>query len=139
MKIRKAEQKDLKEVSQLYEKEMSKQFKLIGEKPLKANEFEKRLKNNFKKSNMYILDIEGIKGFIWYFEESNEFNLEEIFVVMKEKGHGKLLINFLLQKAKKKKIKRINLDVHFKNKSAQEFFRKFKFSERTIEMSRDLK
>ena len=43
---------------------------------------------------MYVLDIEGIKGFIWYFKERIEYNLEEVFAVEKGKGYGKLLMNF---------------------------------------------
>ncbi len=139
MKIRKAKKEDLKNISQLYEKEMSKQFKLIGEKPISAKEFERRLNNNFGKCYMHILNDDEIKGFIWYFKEGCEFNLEEIFVTEKGKGYGKILIKYLLQEAKKKKIKKINLDVHFKNMIAQKFFMKFGFSERTIEMSKDTK
>jgi len=45
---------------------------------------------------------------------------------------------FLLQKAKKLNVKKINLDVHFKNKKALKFFKKFGFTERTIELSKDL-
>jgi len=96
------------------------------------------LKKHFKKSKMFILDIKGIKGFIWYFKEGKEYNLEELFVTEKGKGYGKLLTDFILKEAKKQKIKKINLDVHFKNKKAQNFFKKFGFSERTIEMSLDL-
>ncbi|MEK6823584.1 MAG: GNAT family N-acetyltransferase [Nanoarchaeota archaeon] len=136
--IRKTTLKDLKQIARLYFIEMSKQFKDVGEKPLTAKEFEKRLKKNFKKNKMYVLDIEGIKGFIWYFKERIEYNLEEVFAVEKGKGYGKLLMNFLLKEARKQKIQKINLDVHFKNKTAQDFFEKFGFSKRTIEMSLDL-
>ena len=47
-------------------------------------------------------------------------------------------MNFLIDHAKKEKVKRINLDVHFKNKDALNFFRKIGFTERTIELSLDL-
>jgi GNAT superfamily N-acetyltransferase len=87
---------------------------------------------------MFVLDIEGLKGFIWYFKEGKEYNLEEIFVLEKDKGYGKLLMDFVLEEAKKQKIQKINLDVHFRNKTSQDFFKKFGFSERTIEMSLDL-
>jgi len=139
MKIRKASLNDLKQIAELYFSEMSKQFENVGEEPITTKEFEKRLKKHFKKSKMFVLDIEGIKGFIWYFKEGKEYNLEEIFVIEKGKGYGKLLMNHMLKEAKKQKIQKINLDVHFKNKKAQRFFKKFGFSERTIEMSLDLK
>jgi len=35
--------------------------------------------------------------------------LEEIFVTEKRKGYGRLLLNYVLGYAKKKKIKKINL------------------------------
>src|SRR3989338_10823479 len=134
--IRKVYFKNLKQISDLYYSEMAKQFKEVGEEPVTSKEFERRLRKNFDKSKMFVLDIKGgVKGFIWYFKEGKEYNLEEIFVVDKGKGYGKLLINFLLEEAKKRKIQKINLDVHFKNKTAQDFFKKFGFSERTIEMS----
>ena len=136
--IRKTSLKDLKEIAKLYSSEMSKQFRDVGEEPITEKEFERRLRKNFDKSKMFVLDIEGIKGFIWYFKEGKEYNLEEVFSIEKGKGYGKLLMRHLLEDAKKKKIQKINLDVHFKNKTAQEFFRKFGFSERTIEMSLDL-
>ncbi|MFW6282509.1 MAG: N-acetyltransferase family protein [Minisyncoccales bacterium] len=136
--IRKASLKDLKQIAELYHSEMSIQFRDVGEEPITAKEFERRLKKHFEKSKMFILDIEGIKGFIWYFKEGKEYNLEEIFVTEKGKGYGKLLMDFVLEEARKKKIQKLNLDVHFKNKTAQDFFKKFGFSERTIEMSLDL-
>ena len=136
--IRKASLKDLKQIANLYYSEMSKQFKDVGEKPITIKEFEKRLKKHFKKSKMFVLDIEGINGFIWYFKEDKEFNLEEIFVIEKGKDYDKLLMDFVLKEAKKRKIQKLNLDVHFKNKTAQNFFKKFGFSERTIEISLDL-
>lgn len=136
--IRKASLKDLKQIAGLYKSEMSKQFVDVGEEPITAKEFERRLKKHFKKSKMFVLDIEGIKGFIWYFKEDKEYNLEEIFVIEKGKGYGKLLMDFILEEAKNQKIQKLNLDVHFRNKTAQDFFKKFGFSERTIEMSLDL-
>ena len=136
--IRKASLKDLKQIADLYYSEMSKQFTDVGEDPITAKEFENRLRKHFEKSKMLVLDIEGIKGFIWYAQEEKEYNLEEIFVTEKGKGYGKLLMEFVLREAKKQKIQKLNLDVHFKNRTAQDFFKKFGFSERTIEMSLDL-
>lgn len=136
--IRKVSQKDIQKISELYEKKMSQQFKEINEKPITSKEYEKILKANIKKSNMYILNNKGVRGFIWYAQEKDEFNLEEIFTTEKNKGWGKLLISQMLEHARKNKIKRINLDVHFKNKKAQKFFKHFGFTERTIEMSLDL-
>lgn len=136
--IRKACLKDLKQIAKLYVSEMSKHFKAIGETQIIAKKYEKVLRKNFDKSQMYILDINGIKGFLWYLKEGKEFNLEEIFVIEKGKGYGKLLMNYILEQARKKKIKKLNLDVHYKNKKAQEFFKHFGFSERTIEMSLDI-
>lgn len=136
--IRKAYLEDLEKISKLYYSEMSKQFKAVDEDPISSKEFEKKLKKNFKKGHMFVLEINGIKGFIWYFKEGREYNLEEIFVVEKGKGYGKQLMRYLLEAAKKQKIQKLNLDVHFKNKKAQNFFRRFGFSERTIEMSFDL-
>lgn len=137
--IRKANKDDLNKISQLFYKEMFESFKLVGEKPISTKEYESILKKNFRKSKMLVLNDNGIKGFIWYFKKNNEFNIEEIFVVRKDKGYGKLLINYMIEDAKKNKVKKINLDVHFKNKKAIKFFKNFNFCERTIEMSLDLK
>ena len=136
--IRKASLRELKQISDLYYTRMLKHFIDIREKPITQREFEKRLKSNFKKSKMFILGLNGIKSFTWFVKNGREYNLEEIFVTEENKGYGKLLMSYILKEAKKHKIKRINLDVHFRNKRAQDFFRKFGFSERTIEMSLDL-
>ena len=74
--IRKATLKYLPEISRLYEKEMSKQFELVGEKPINSKEYEKILKKNFKKSEMFVLYENEIKGFLWYFKDDEEINLE---------------------------------------------------------------
>lgn len=139
MIVKKALLKNLKEIAELYYIQMSNQFRLVNEESISAQKYESILKKNFEKSEMYILFDVGIKGFLWYFKENDEYNLEEIFVLEKQKGYGKILMNFLIEEARRNKIRRINLDVHFKNKQAQNFFRRYNFSERTIEMSLDLK
>ena len=138
MKIRKVTKKDLGIISKLYENEMSKNFKDVGEKYITKNENKKILNKNIASSNMFVLENNKIEGFIWYKKEGREFNLEEIFVINKSKGHGRSLIEFMLKDAKKNKIKQINGDAHFNNKRAMLFLKKFGFSERTVEMSLDL-
>jgi len=139
MKIRKATKKDFKRIATIYEEEMFRQFKLIKEKPISAKKYVVILKNNLRKSKMFVLEDTKIKGFIWWLKENDEFNLEEIFITEKNRGYGKILMDFMKKQAKKEKIKKINLDVHFKNKKAQKFFEKMGFTKRTIEMSIDLK
>jgi len=135
--IRRVTLKDFKQIAKLYYAEMSKQFKDVGEAPITAKKYEQILAKN-QKAQMFVLDTNNIKGFIWFAKNKKEFNLEEIFVTEKGKGYGKQLMDFLLGEAKKHKIQKINLDVHFKNQAAQDFFKKLGFSERTIEMSLDL-
>ncbi len=139
MKIKKATKNDLKEISILYERNMKKQFQLIGERVINSKEYVKILKKNLNKSKMLVLAKNSIEGFIWYVKKGNEFNLEEIFVKSKGKGYGRILIKHMLNDAKKSKIKKINGDIHFKNKNAINFFKKLGFTERTIEVSLDLK
>lgn len=139
LKIRKATKNDLKEISMLYEKSMEKHFQLVGEKPIKSKDYEKILNKNLNKSKMFVLYDNGIKGFIWYVKNRDEFNLEEIFVKNKGKGYGKILMNYMLNDAKENRIKRINGDIHFKNKIAINFFKKLGFTERSIEVALDLK
>ena len=110
----------------------------VGEKPLSKDDYAKILRSNYKKSSMYVLDTKGFKGFLWFVKKDNEINLEEIFVLEKNKGFGKELMGFLIDYAKKNKIKKINLDVHYRNKRAIDFFKLFGFTERTSEMSLDL-
>ena len=87
---------------------------------------------------MFVLDDNGIKGFVWFGKEGDEINVEEIFVIEKGKGYGKKLMSFIIEFARKNKTNKINLDVHFKNKKGISFFKKFGFTERTIELSLDL-
>jgi len=139
MKIRKTYKKDLKEISQLYNKIMSPIFLKVGEKPISSDKYFKILNKNLRNSFMFVLEGNGIKGFIWFTMKSKEYNLEEIFVLDKNMGYGKVLMNYLLKSAKKNKINKINLDVHQKNYQAINFFNKFRFTKRTIEMSRELR
>ena len=80
----------------------------------------------------------GIKAFIWFVKEEDEINLEELFSIKKGEGYGKKLMNFLIDYAKKEKIKKINGDIHFKNREALGFFKSLGFTERTIELSLDI-
>ena len=136
--IRKLTQKEIPFIAKHYEKIMREQFKKIGETPITKGKYENILKENFKDSFMFVLDEKEIKAFIWFVKEGDEINLEEIFSIEKERGHGKRLINFLINYAKNKKIKKINIDVHFRNNKALTFFKSFGFTERTIELSLDI-
>jgi|GEM_PF-2164035 len=138
--IRKAKKKELGRIAEMYEKIMAREFLRVGERPITEEEYRKILEKNYgkKTSFMFVLDEKGIKGFLWFVKKGKEINLEEIFVLEKRKGHGRKLLEFLIKKAEENKIKRINLDVHFKNKKAINFFKKFNFRPRTIEMSLDL-
>jgi L-amino acid N-acyltransferase YncA len=136
--IRKLKQKEIPTIARYYEKIMKEQFEKIGERSITKERYKKILEENFKHSFMFVLENKGIKSFIWFIKKNNEINLEELFSTEKGKGYGKQLINFLLDYSKNEKIKRINIDVHFKNKEALNFFKKLGFSERTIELSLDI-
>ncbi len=125
-------------IAEHYEKIMKEQFRKVGEEPITKDKYEKILKKNFKNSSMFVFEENGIKAFIWFIKEENEINLEEIFSIEKNKGYGSRLMNFLIDYAKKKKIKRINGNVHFKNKEALHFFKSLGFTERTVELSFDI-
>src|SRR3989338_4157216 len=71
---------------------------------------------------------EGIYRDIWY----GLLSFAEIF------GTPLDISRFAEGYAKNKKIKKINIDVHFKNKNALDFFKKFGFTKRTIELSLDI-
>jgi L-amino acid N-acyltransferase YncA len=136
--IRKLKSEEISFIAENYEKLMKKQFEKVEEKPITKKEYEDILKKNFENSFMFVLEEKNIKGFMWFFIEKDEINLEEIFSIEKGKGYGKELMDFLINYAKENKIKRINLDVHFNNKKALRFFKKFGFTERTIELSLDI-
>lgn len=136
--IRKLKKGEIKKIAEMYEKVMFKNFLQVGEKPISKERYQKILEENYDKSFMFVLEERGIKGFLWFIEKDKEINLEEIFTIKRNKGYGKKLLCFLIKKAKKENKKRINLDVHFKNKRAIEFFKKRGFTERTIELSLDL-
>jgi len=136
--IRKLKQKEISFIAKNYEIAMKKQFEKIGESPITKECYEKILEKNFEDSLMFVFEEESIKAFIWFVKEEDEINLEEVFVIKKGKGYGKKLMNFLIDYAKKEKIKRINGDVHFKNREALGFFKSLGFTERTIELSLDV-
>jgi hypothetical protein len=83
MIIREVKLSDLKEISKIYQHEMKKHFRDIGEEPLLADNYCKILNSNAKDSNMYVIDDGSIKGFLWYDQDGKEFNLEEVFVIDK--------------------------------------------------------
>lgn len=135
VEIRKAHSSDLALIAKMYFKEMAPQFKKIGEPPISSKKYLGILRKNYSSSHMYVMKEDSdILGFLW-FNQFHEIDLEEIFVVRKHQGLGKLLIRFLLDKAKGRKIKKINADVHFKNTSAIKFFKSQGFTERTVELS----
>ena len=136
--IRKLKREEIPIIAEGFEKFMREQFIKINEKPITKVEYEKILNKNIKTSNMLVLEEEKIKAFMWFIREKDEINLEEIFSFERAKGYGKQLLGFLLNYSKEEKIKRINIDVHFKNKNALTFFKKFGFTERTIELSLEL-
>lgn len=133
--IRKLKQEEIPIIAKYFEKNMKNNFKDVGEAPITQKRYINILKENFGKSFMFVLDDKGIGAFLWFVKKGDEINLEEIFSIEKRRGCGKQLMNFLLDYSKKKKIKKINGDVHFKNKDAINFFKEFGFTERTIELS----
>jgi ribosomal-protein-alanine N-acetyltransferase len=136
MVIREVKLADLDAISKIYESEMS---PLTGEEePMLADKYLKLLKANAKKSKMFVLDENGIRGFMWYEKDNGELNLEDIFVVERGKGYGRKLINHLLCEAKKGKVTKINLDVNTKNLRAISFFKKLGFSTNSLGMSMNL-
>ncbi|MDI3543803.1 MAG: Acetyltransferase family [Candidatus Woesearchaeota archaeon] len=136
--IRKLKLSEIPFIAENYEKVMKKQFEKIWEDPITKKRYEEILEKNFEDSLMFVLEEEGIKAFIWFVREEDEINLEEVFSIKKGKGYGKKMMTFLIDYAKKEKIKRINADVHFKNREALGFFKSLGFSERTIELSLDI-
>ncbi len=137
--IRKLNQEEIPLIAENYEIIMREQFEKVGEEPITKDKYEKILKENFGSSSMLILlEEKGIKAFMWFVKEEDEINLEEVFSIEREKGYGKQIMDFLINYAKKEKIKRINIDVHFKNNEALDFFKKIGFTERTIELSLDI-
>ena len=136
--IRRLKQEEISFIAKNYERIMKEQFEKVGEETITKDKYENVLKENFKDSSMFVLEEKEIKAFIWFVKEGDEINLEEIFSIEKRRGHGKRLINFLIDYAKNKKIKKINIDVHFRNNKALTFFKSFGFTERTIELSLDI-
>ena len=138
MEIRKMRQEEISLIARHYEEIMKKQFKKIGEEPITEDRYKIILKKNFKDSCMFVLEDNGIKSFIWFIKKDGEINLEELFSIEKGRGYGNKLVRFLLDYSRKEKIKKINMDVHFKNKKALRFFKRFGFTERTIELSLEI-
>jgi GNAT superfamily N-acetyltransferase len=136
--IRRLKREEIPIIAEHYQKRMGREFKKVGEKPITKERYEKILRGNFENSFMFVFEDKGIKSFIWFVKEDNEINLEEIFSIEKGKEYGKKLMNFLLDFSKKEKTKKINIDVHFKNEEALNFFKKLGFTERTVELSLDI-
>lgn len=136
--IRKLNREEIPLIAKNYEIIMKEQFEKVGEEPITKDKYEKILKENFGSSSMLIFEENGIKAFMWFVKEEDEINLEEVFSIKRGKGYGKQIMAFLINYAKKEKIKRINIDVHFKNNEALNFFKKIGFTERTIELSLDI-
>ena len=138
MEIRKLRQEEIPFIARCYEEIMKEQFKKIEEEPITRDKYKIILKKNFRDSCMFVLEDNRIKSFIWFIKKNGEINIEELFSIEERRGYGKRLMNFLFDYSRKEKIKRINIDVHFKNKEALKFFKKFGFTERTIELSLDI-
>lgn len=139
VKIKKLSKDEINEIAENYAKIMKKFFIQVKEKPITAKEYAITLRKNYRKSFMIVLESKKILGFVWFTKKNKEFFLDGIFVTEHGKGYGGLLMRHLIKEARKKGIKKINLNVHKPNKKAIKFFKKFGFTERTIEMSKDLK
>ena len=140
MILRKPSKEELTAIARIIHKNMKNLFIAIREKPVSVTKLKNKLLKNYSRQKMLVLENNNkIKGFIWYYTKKREFYLDEIVVIEKGADYGTVLMNHLINEAKRTKIKRINLDVHYKNICAQEFFKKFKFTNRTIEMNLDIK
>ncbi|MCS7134731.1 MAG: GNAT family N-acetyltransferase, partial [Candidatus Pacearchaeota archaeon] len=124
LRIKKLSKEEIDEIARNYEQIMKKFFAQVREKPITAREYALLLRKSYKKSFMLVLTSKKILGFAWITKKGKEWTLEEIFVTEMRKGYGTKLMKFLLREARKKKVKKINLNVHVKNKKAIKFFKK---------------
>lgn len=139
LKIKKISKKEIDEIAKNYEQIMKKFFIQVKERPITAKEYALLLRKSYKKSFMIVLTSKKILGFAWITKKGKEWTLEEIFVVERGKGYGTKLMKYLLKEARKRKIKKIKLNVHKENKEAIKFFKKFGFVEKELIMVKEVK
>jgi len=125
-------------IAEHYARIMGPMFVAVGEDPISSARYVKILNEHFSSSKMFVFDDHGIKAFQWFMVEDDEMNLEELFSVEEGKGYGTKLFEFTIDYAKRHGIRMMNMDVHFMNDRALRFFKKFGFTELTIELSREL-
>ncbi len=141
MKIRKATEKDLKEIAKIFRAES-------GKKPYNQKWSEKeslkKIRTIFELGSIYLyIADKKILGFISIMGEGKkEAYIDEFYVDSKSqgKGVGSKLLNFAEEECIKKKIKKITVMANQKAKAFQ-FYQKFKYKPNyeDIFMNKELK
>lgn len=125
MKLRKATQKDKKFVKNLDEKNMRQIIEDSGEK------YRGHMFDIFKPANCFIIEEKEPIGFTYFNISRNKLDIWSI-QIKKEyigKGFGKKFMQYLVNFAKEKSLKKITLEANIINKRAIGFYNKFGFKE----------
>jgi len=127
MKIRQATARDKKFVRKLDEENMVPIFKKYN---IAYKKWHNKMYDYFRTKFCFIIEEKGESlGYVYFGKDKNNLEIWNIQIKrnIQRKGIGKKLINFIIEHAKKTKLKKIILEVHGKNKKAIKFYEKMGF------------
>ena len=140
--IRKMQKTDVGEVAEYVSEALSIEFEKIGEGVYSPDESKKDIAFGFDNDWIQLVyEIDGKNvGFISGTIEEGEGNIITLVVGKNHRrsGIGSALFTEMMKIFQKQDISKVNLNIHYRNTTAIAFFRKFGFTERTIEFSKDL-
>ncbi len=122
--IRKASIKDIKDLVQI---EINSGYKFRGQ--IDIREEIKRIKEDFNKGCDFFIEKDK-RAYASVLFKNSICHVDYLSVIKSEhgKGWGRLFMEFIEEKARKKKCKKITLEVNSKNKIAINLYKKFGYS-----------
>ena len=140
--IRELDKSDVDEVAEYVSEALSIEFEKVGEGIYSQEESKKDIVFGLENDWIQLIyEIDGKNvGFISGTIEEGEGNIITLVVRdnHRRSGVGSALFAEMMKRFRKHRISKINLNIHYRNAIAVAFFKKFGFTERTIEFSRDL-
>ncbi len=141
MEIRKMRKADVNNAAALAIKTMAQEFKKVGEPFFTKDQYAQKLSEALANMEFAVAIAEKNKliGFAhWYYADNQAF-VEDLIVdpAQKGKGHGKALVNFVLQTCKNDKVQSLSVLMPFGSKGV-DFAKKFGIKQVSIELKKKL-
>ncbi|MBX4212137.1 GNAT family N-acetyltransferase [Candidatus Pacearchaeota archaeon] len=140
MKLRRANINDVPSVAIFHDRVLSNYFRALHEVPVSIQDYENKMRDSFDASNIYILQKspKDYKGFVWYELQNGTYRINDICVSEQRKGYGSLLLEQVIDSARKKNLKSVEIILTSGNDVALDFFKRRHFSPRHTVLARDL-